>query len=779
MIAATFLNIAIVNTLQNSMPLVVEFSERTTPVLKYNGGDERHQYMMPSELTFTMEVSDASDLFFKHLFTGNESNYKVDLLDQDDVILWRGFLLPEQYNEPYEHALLYVTFTATDGLARLKEKFLPTTFYDGTHSVITVLHRCLQLTNLAQEIYFAPSFKNDAGSINTDWNKIFIDLRTYKKTDKPDSCYKIIESLLETLGCSLVTYKGIWYITGHNRTLTSDNSTIVLQYYRYAVDGTPAGFVDVPLVPEFVNFEASPEITLLPPLQRVTATWDIDERENPLPDDAIQQPYTLLFPFTNPPATRHWQSIGTGINVGREILGQRRVPISYGLYGNAIGNGGLTADEIQRRLNIISAPEFIALKYFNRIITANENFYMQLLVPVYLKSEPDFIDVDIEIVAMIQYGSNTGQFPVLYDAGKYGNQNINYEILIDGVPMLSNRLNYENRDGYLLEFSPEGDDNLAGDNPRRVSGVLSLKDLQLPLAGGLLQVRLYAVADPLNELGVYAVGFRKLDIRYSARDTIVTDVTRDIDWTTVQELDVTHGGSVGDMTYKGFTLNATDTETANYTIQPIIGVFPLSSGFVIPYVSTQYVEVTVTVYAALQAAVAAGDTLYGKKFNETVYTQFKTVFAPSFMMFRTVGIGAGTRYFVYLEYVDGTLFRSFIIFAQLQQDTLYTYTLVVAPQVPRAFRERWSRIGAPQQFENRTYSEVRAQMVHDTTPQVLVKIDASIFGLWSPLELMRYKLDGFKNFIPVNLSLALDQGMTTVTMIELEYDNEVATSFNA
>lgn len=775
MIHVERLNIAIINTLENSMPLRLEFSENTTPVLQYNGGDARHQYMMPSELTFTMEVSDATDLFFKHLFTGNESQYRVELTDQDDNLLWRGYLLPEQYSEPYEHAVLYVSFTATDGLARLKEKYLDDAYYNGTHSVINVIYNCLLQTNLTQEIYFAPAIENDFPGIAGDWDKICINMQSFKGNDRNDNCYNILEQLLETLACSLVSYEGIWYIIGHNRTITSDARPVSMLFYTYGTDGTPGDQVITSRIPNQCYFESTPEITLLPPLQRVTATWPINERENPFPEDLIQQPYELDGRGTQPPAVRYWLAVGGGMEMARDALAPRRVRTGYADYRR--GNGSpLSPDEIQRRQQIVTRVEYVALRYSNAVITNNANFYMQLETPVYLKSEPDFIDVYLEIVCVLREGFPISTFNTLFNAGSYGNNIIHYAFLMNGVPFISNLPGYTNRDGYLLQFTKEGENT--NTDPLRIVGKLRLENMQLPEPGGLLQVRLHAVVNSLIDFGIFIVGFRKLDVRYSARDEVVDDVTRDIDWTTVQEIDVSHGGTLNDLSEVSFTLINNNTSPA-YVEQPVIGVQMLPFTFVPPIISHQYVEVTQAVWDALQVALSIGYSLYGIKYNETTYTRFRdTNFPVGFNQFRATGTGVNMRYFVYLQYEDVSLFNSFLLFGTPVQDRLFIYESTGDLTVPRAFREQWSRAGAPVVPEGRQFNACRAQLVHDTQPAALVKIDATIFGLWSPIEYMRYNLDGFKNFLPVNLSLALDQGMTQVTLVELNHDNDVETSFN-
>jgi hypothetical protein len=46
----------------------------------------------------------------------------------DDDSIWQGYILPDLYSEPYKQVNFFVNFTATDGLARLKGKYLTDDF---------------------------------------------------------------------------------------------------------------------------------------------------------------------------------------------------------------------------------------------------------------------------------------------------------------------------------------------------------------------------------------------------------------------------------------------------------------------------------------------------------------------------------------------------------------------------------------------------------------------------------------------------------------------------
>lgn len=773
MIPANNLTITIVNTAVNNMPLDEEFAQKGTLELKWNGGDDRHQYMMPSELNFSMEVIDAQDLAFKHLFTGNEKQYQVVITNENSDVIWRGHLLPEQYEEPYEHKILYVNFTATDGLARLKGKQLPGELYKGRHSVITIINECLKQTNLELPLYFAPAIRNDFAAVGTNYTKIFVDGGTYLGTsDKPDDCYKILEGLLETLGCSLFTYQDKWFITAHNAYEFDAFSSNFIQYYVYD-DGVFTGFEDMFINPDVVNFEATPQVSLLPPLKKVTVNWPVDEPENILPDDIIQQPYETNLQWQNPPPIKYWSRSQGYMGLRQEPLGERRLPDNISVW--SAGNLSLSDDEVARRRNMVSSEQYVVMTQNGIVVQDNRSHYMELAQPVYLKSVPDYISFSITLVGIFNFIDNSGPFPTL-DETLYGNDNLNYAILYDGQMIISNHPDYINRDAYLLDINFEGGSVNNAANPKRIVGSLSIEDLQLPYPGGELQLRIYSGAGGnINNNNIYidTVGMRNLRIIYTADKEQVTTVTRDIDWTTEIEIDAIHGGNVNDLSISHFTLDATDTTVTSYTEYTPIGSKELPRGYVPPYSTDQYIEVSQSDYNALQTAVNNGKELYGIINGTFNYTQIKTSYPVGFPMFRTVG----NKYYVYLEYVDGRMFNYYILFAQLVKDQLFVYNQTTAQNtVPREYRELWSRSYIDTLNENKRYTAVRAQLVHDTQPAALVKIDASVFGLLDPWTMLQYDIDGVKRFITTDLSLQLDEGMSQVTMVENIYQPDVETT---
>ncbi|WKW47257.1 hypothetical protein P3875_04115 [Myroides sp. JBRI-B21084] len=208
---------------------VEKFTETGAPILTYSGGEARFASIMSSKFSFNILNETAEDGKFLDLLTGEERRFLIEIrnvtylsnaIDKDAGLIWRGFLLPDIYSEPYENGCFFVGFTATDGLDVLKTK--PFLFYK-TNTVIDYIVKCLWETGLHQEIYFAPAVENAFHS----WDKIqlFDECFTKFNEDKNSfdftNCFEVLDQILTAIGATLYQNNGKWFITGFNRKANS------------------------------------------------------------------------------------------------------------------------------------------------------------------------------------------------------------------------------------------------------------------------------------------------------------------------------------------------------------------------------------------------------------------------------------------------------------------------------------------------------------------------------------------------------------------------------
>lgn len=262
--------IDIIDTTDDTHTTVLENARANSLLLSWQGKDGIDQLdVVGSSLSFTLEAThDANeDGAFIHLFTGNEVKYRVELRrEDDDSLLWQGFLLPDSYSEPYKTGNYFVELEANDGLGRLKGKYLADEYYTSEKSVVDIISSCLALTGLQFEIVFAPGIDN---KIEKDWNNIYINGKNYVTSSRNWTAYKILQTFLQdTLSCCY-QHKGVWYVEGLNK---RNLQTYSAKKYEY--DG--ALISDFTVEKTIKNIDGKilgeAEVTMVPPLNNITVT---------------------------------------------------------------------------------------------------------------------------------------------------------------------------------------------------------------------------------------------------------------------------------------------------------------------------------------------------------------------------------------------------------------------------------------------------------------------------------------------------------------------------
>lgn len=195
---------------------IVELAKKGSVRQLYIGSDDKMENIIGSSQEFTMRAPANSIAQFKHLYTYDERRYLVTKNDSETgALLWQGYLLPEQFDEPYTANNPFVRFTASDGLATLKNQFLADSDYEGEFSISQVLQKCLALTGIEAELYVNPAIVNVSGK---RWDQQFIYLGKYVD-DKGEqkTAWDILSGTLSDLLCTLFQDQGRWYVYGYNK----------------------------------------------------------------------------------------------------------------------------------------------------------------------------------------------------------------------------------------------------------------------------------------------------------------------------------------------------------------------------------------------------------------------------------------------------------------------------------------------------------------------------------------------------------------------------------
>lgn len=276
--------INIIDTTDDTLTLIVERAAAQSIVLNYEGKDAKDDLaIMGSSLSFTLEVPHDNNVdgAFLHLFTGDETKYRVELRkESDDTLIWIGFLLPDSYSEPYTQGNFFVDFVATDGLGRLKGKYLPDSFYTDEKTVVEFICKCLELTGLELDLYLAPAVQNTSQPL---YHTIYLDGLHFAPKEKKQDAYKILKTILDdTLSCCFQV-SNQWQITGWN---LRNLATYTTQHYNF--DTTYVGQETVTrLVKNITGVTLqTPVVTMVPPYNQITVTHTREPQKFP---DTIAQ----------------------------------------------------------------------------------------------------------------------------------------------------------------------------------------------------------------------------------------------------------------------------------------------------------------------------------------------------------------------------------------------------------------------------------------------------------------------------------------------------------
>lgn len=310
-----YFDIEIVDTFENDTPLSIEKMQISAPRLIYNGADNKFLNLLTSSLEFSFIVNDNSEGKYFHLFTGEENRFKVLLKDVSvtnySKIIWQGYLLPEQFSEPYIYNNFSVNFTATDGVGLLKNKEFAAPSVSTKTSVLEVINTCLKQTGIIAPIVFTEALQNVA--FNLDYLDLTVDTNSYLEDGKKQSVYSVLNKCVTAIGAQLFSYAGVWYLIGLNKfkepsftfkkyTLTGSLNLELNTTYVYGRE-----VVDAP-------FLANPTISILPPLKKVTTVFDNKSTSNLIPVDVVTHLPVNIDTDVNDRTLKYWQKTGVKIH---------------------------------------------------------------------------------------------------------------------------------------------------------------------------------------------------------------------------------------------------------------------------------------------------------------------------------------------------------------------------------------------------------------------------------------------------------------------------------
>lgn len=803
-----YLDIQITDTQENNRLLSLEDASVDSIKLVYNGQDDKFATILPSELQFTFLVKDSTTVKYFHLFTGSETRYKVELVDVSVVNypkpIWVGFLLPEQFKEPYKNGGFFVHFVATDGVARLKSKDFNIT---AKESVLEVLNTCLKLTGLKLPIYFSEAFQNKGFVI--DYLDLCIDTTSYLENDKVKSSYDVLNEVLKSIGCVIFLYKNAWFIIGLNK---FKEKTISFNYYT--LNGSDSLVFDskINITRDVLTskFLANPEVNVLPPLQKMEVIWSAATDKFLLPEDVLANgsPFTL---FTD-----------------------KSVVLVHHVYGGsdvAAGFGGYIATSNNEEV-VKGFASFYRLEHFNSDLDLADldTNYLTSTVPFYVNGSEDVekygtLEIDLECNARavdgsVDYFNNKGEFTNIVDNGSGKGRIVSIahglvtgdEIVLMGAGGVYEDLQQVVKvDVDTFDISEDFAGNYAGDwkinpfkgvfyfavtrkdhlNQSAVDEVIYLSnfstdarpngyfdfnidlerfivkcklkiDKMLFTTDGYYNIRLYPnISHPFidNFWQGNGVKIKKLNFTYQTESEISLVKQRSVDYTTSHNLNVFHSASRMNTSKRSFLFSdnlMAEIENAN-VVPGVLDLNPVSlkiTPVFIGGVDTGAIEIKLVVTATDYNYLLEGYSLNVLKDGETVseevvmenYTKSYNASTGEYVVTQFKNVDSVG---VFIEATDYIFLKSGTTSASLSYGSYWL--------------DKWKRYDV---VESNSMSEVLVDMYHSLLSEANFMVMGTYLQLVSPLDLVLFNFNQEAEFYPVNLELNLHKNTTQLTMIE-------------
>ena len=711
-------------TLPEWEKIPLEDAERFSCKLVYEGEDDKFQAIMASRLDFTLEVdieNSTQELFYDNLFTGDELRWKAVIYNQDDEELWQGFVLPDEYTEPYTTGTFYVRFSATDNLGTLKGKYLPSTFFRSKQSFIKIIADCLKQTGLTLPLYVAPSVYNSVAFGRYD--KLFLDGALWFENDKKVNTYQILEDVLDGMGCTLWQQEGYWWIVGaHAKGVGNYTKN------EYDADGV---FVDsgyqIVRKPLYLDWYASPQVALKPPFKEISIVSGVEQSASVFPEDIVKQPWvktsdTQDDPFT--PLSKYWT--GTGLE-----------PVITNKGGYPVEDYNTTDINVE---GIVSAFKI----YTNPSSAQKLANFISLKQPVYVKGGTG-VSLYVKLVLTSPWPVGASGPPEIVD------HVYQYEILLDGITIISNKEGYADRGAWPLVYSVSetGYESSTGTSFANIDATIEIDYFTLS-SSGFLDVRVFHLG---GGYPVQAVGVKELEVKYVYPEENTFTKTRGINRTNTLERTLVFGDSVIDAAQNAIVYQ--DNIPSEYMTRILFQRFnDLIVGS--DYYKRIY-HFNTSNYAVLQANI---NSLYVKKVNSDYYQYVKDV----------TDLGAVGPY----NLVAMNLFGEDDIDIA---DALYWRSSVSGDPntaIMHAVREQWNK--ATNATSQQRYGAILSEVLHDQYNEPLVVMEGSSKGIVFPDTYIGYEFKSkYRKWVPARIEIAFGENETRLTAIE--FKNEKVTDY--
>ena len=474
-------------------------------------------------------------------------------------------------------------------------------------------------------------------------------------------------------------------------------------------------------------FEATPQITVVPPYQKITAEWDQEANENLFLDDLVEQSISDFEAYGV--TTQYWKATGDSVYswltkndsllfafVPPTPLSPLTGPFNVGVFGPS------TVTSVNLESNYISLENPI---YVTGTLT--DPFYVDFKFDVTIKTSTDVDSNDLEALEQMFF----------------------YELAIGNDVLVTNKEGFASK--YNFEFKSA--------SGKKITASVEVENIPI-FQDGYVDIKVHpAISDTSNTYVVEAVILDTLELIASKEYESTFELTRAIDYTTETELELPIAATAFDTVTTRFNIaDSVDFTGVTKQIEAVSIQIEVDNTYTkVDRVVTDWVDYTFNTYYVLFSETFYNyltqypTSLYVQKAGETTKTALTEYSLYYNSETEVYGIAQYTE-----TYVDGDQ-----LWILVDEETInITDKNIVL--------DYWKRFN---QDEEETYVNAYLKAFHSVNATPLKKIEGNVMRLLFPLDLLEFNYLTPAEYQLTDLKLNLTTGETSVVVMETQNKN--------
>lgn len=747
--------IEIIDTYENELPLIIEFTAESSPKLSFDSGDDLLKSFMTSKLTFNMLVVDGVDAHFKHLYTGDEKRYLVKLtaIDSEENIqlIWQGFLLPDQYNEPYVGGAYFVEFTAIDMLANLKNRFLKPWYYHQKITLVEFIAICLKEIGINQNFLIAPALVPN--NILYTFQDLNIELKQYISNDKYADLYTILTEILESNLLTIYSFKGFWNIVGFNN---KRKNTILFEQYNLSAKKLNSLILNKKFIP-LIYSDNSVDISIKSPFKTVKIDFNSKGNKNIFSETVVDIPIKELF------GTYFFQN---GSFSGVTTL---PFPIPAVHYVNEDFKDWIVNLSISQPYYRRFKERFFSVWYYNMdSYNVNEfvalNNYFECPEKPFVKAGLDY-KFEFEIEFQITTSLSDDELIERLSNGYYDKSAL-YQIFVDNIEVLSNRPSFDTAANLVYKYTKENSGagykinfSIELDYKFENSGILKFRLLS-PILGN-------SSDNSIDKFRIFPSRVNKLKFSVEEDYDVLQniDAVRQINYTTSLEYSCKFTSTIDSSLQNNIGIGRPISDVYFHLVSRTSNPGTFQDLHIMPPASLLIITLKMW-----DVADSIYTDLFSKNFNKTLFLTADDQEKEFISIYGYKDISGNSRMGYLFDYEGRpNLPKKYIKNLDVESTDVLQYMKIIYADENLVNREKWSIVDELLSFDN--FNKIVSKILHNLYSKPAYVKENTALNLIFPDDLIDFYFDNVnRKFIPTRLELDLFQGKTRITATEDVYD---------